>query len=989
MTSLRGQKVCIRTVAGDFFAAPALLELAPQTTWASFMQVAVISSFKSVNQTDTRVKTTVNFNKAMFLANVVPAIRRLESLDAEVSATWPLTTRSDVISFANSPLIPTPSLFAYGIKLELTPKTWLNGVEPDGWTTPGVGEMVASLGNLPRRIPSIIGLDSDEAVTYTFGNSTSNGLTVEWADLGALEPQLLDGTHPQLVGYNVNIEASDGSWTSGPVSLSATETRWELEVPQPLFDAANERKVTLKVTVLPVSHPLANQTFPGMPSWEPTTADIALQQLAPPIVPPELKDFFKQMSQSSYYEFGARFVWEHTETLDLTLEAAKTEVSLWWAPPTSSTLDFVHNVTVVRTDQVNGQGPDETHWVIDALPPGQYKLYLWTQATGRDKVNPRWLDRRSITVESPVATHLSFNLNTFFLSNSPDALNNVRAITFPMRGSHIPAGQTNLLNHIVTALTPVAKNDFNAPADFTAVSFTVSCVVEGLALANFMSTQTANEIQANEFNLASFSNPWLGTYNCSVTCDQLTTTVTETLVVEYDNEASGLLKSDGGSPSGLPSDVPTTLEFSTVPMLPARMHQLRFVFNSTEYLTCKPTPVTSATDIANRVAFDYTWSCLLPPALGANLLPQLRYHSALLAFSDTSSISYQAPNANPFSLRSVSAVNSLLPLQMKSNLPAQLTFDGTGFSVNPARFLSVSMRTVSDGKLWPCDISSSLSNSTFITCLSTKGIGGDVRMLIDVVAAPAGTFTQQFSRGQGDTHDLSFPFAPKPIRIFGCNGANPPVCDTKGASVLLEGVDVGSTQENVQVAVVIDAFVTVPATTVNTTHITFQMPALLDGVSRNPTVSVQRGAGIESAEIFGLFSYELPQLESIQGCSACNGGICDCARAGGDVVTVTGRHLGPSSLRVLFGATLVPTVNHDPVNPSEHITFALPPAIDSGARRALLAVTPDGEFSSGVLYMSYAACPPGTELNPGGHLCTDCQAGEYSFVRCLFESKSI
>ncbi|MES1915755.1 MAG: hypothetical protein MHM6MM_007657, partial [Cercozoa sp. M6MM] len=696
-------------------------------------------------------------------------LNRVTLYFVEFDAAWPASTVHFINHTISTRTIDAPSVFAYGMSLNFTPVDWTNSIAPDGVIAPSSSDMLVLLADHPRQLLPIVGPNKNEAVTYTFGGNTSNHLIIEWADLGAIEPRLLGGTRPQLTGYRLEI---GGDWTRVEF-LDANVSRFEVDVPQTLFDASSALEVFLEVTVTPLSHPDVLDAFPGMPAWQPTIVNnVHLQQLRPPVIAP---GYLQLENQLARHVFAARFKWQHTPVDNNILTLAnppQTHVSLWWAPP-SQTLQFVKNLTVTQLPGINGQPPDETHWLFDSLPPGQYKLFLWTQAHGVDD-NIRWVDRRSVVVESETVSHTALNLNLFYKSTSPTRANGYRAFTFSMGGTSA-SEQHILLRHIERALTPVAASDFDAAEDDSAVSFSVECFVSELPSMRFSETRTLGEIAAfGSYTIASFLNPWFGGYQCTVSCNQLTATSVQVTTVQYADEVSHLRQQVGGAPpQNLSNEMATPLEFTSVPMLPTQLTEMRLEFAQSEYSTCTPSLVTPTAQVNSRSVFDYTWQCVLPAGLGQALQPQVRHGAAFLPFADVAAslVSFLPPVVDPFSLRSISAANDTLPLQMRSNLPAQFTFSGSGFSNDPARLLTVQMRTLTDDKLWPCDVSTSQSNSTFITCLSTKGIGGRARVRVDVIPAPVGSLSQEFSRGVGDVHDVTFPFAPQPQRIYGCDGA--------------------------------------------------------------------------------------------------------------------------------------------------------------------------------------------------------------------------
>ncbi|MES1917047.1 MAG: hypothetical protein MHM6MM_008808, partial [Cercozoa sp. M6MM] len=400
------------------------------------------------------------------------------------------TTTHEITRDTPTLSIDVPSYFAYGVSVTFLHPKWTVNVAPDGVQLPTSAEMVVSVPEIPRRLPPIVG-PQGESITYTYGNGDSNSLAVEWADLASIEPRLLDGPRPQLTGYSVRVSHVTLPWAQAAV-LEASETQWRLHLPQWLFDASSTLDVYLVIMVEPLSHEDVHLDYPDLPAWESTVlGNVHLRQLTPPAIAPT---FLRKEMQPARHEFAARFVWQHTpvdNNIETLASPPQTVVSLWWAPP-SQALQFVKNVTVTQTPGVNGQHTSETHWLFEALPPGQYKLFLWTQAHGFD-LDRHWFNRRSVVVESEIAVHAVLNLNSFFSFEMPTLISNVQNLTFEIGGA-APTEQQLLLDHLAKALTPVAKNDFDAVADFSAVAFAVDCFVKKHPTSNFAETRTLQEM---------------------------------------------------------------------------------------------------------------------------------------------------------------------------------------------------------------------------------------------------------------------------------------------------------------------------------------------------------------------------------------------------------------------------------------------------------------------------------------------------------------
>ena len=125
-----------------------------------------------------------------------------------------------------------------------------------------------------------------------------------------------------------------------------------------------------------------------------------------------------------------------------------------------------------------------------------------------------------------------------------------------------------------------------------------------------------------------------------------------------------------------------------------------------------------------------------------------------------------------------------------------------------------------------------------------------------------------------------------------------------------------------------------------------------------------------------LLSYSPPEITSVSGCTADPGGsgsTTECAREGGQTLTINGHNFGPSGAAktVLVGGEVCPTSD----DTDEQLECTIPPGSGTGKRVLIVAAN---QFSVGTTYtMSYAQCPPGTTLGAGG-ACTSCPAGEFA-----------
>jgi hypothetical protein len=146
------------------------------------------------------------------------------------------------------------------------------------------------------------------------------------------------------------------------------------------------------------------------------------------------------------------------------------------------------------------------------------------------------------------------------------------------------------------------------------------------------------------------------------------------------------------------------------------------------------------------------------------------------------------------------------------------------------------------------------------------------------------------------------------------------------------------------------------------------------GNGKNVDLVVTDSTGLSSFPARSL-SYSPPSITSVTGCTpGSDGSPTECARTGGDIITIVGENFGPSgsSKTVMVGGEVCPTSDDF----GNEMTCTLPPG--TGADKPVLVLAAN-QLSRGDPYtVSLSSCPGGTRVYPVTGACVPCEAGEFS-----------
>jgi hypothetical protein len=253
-------------------------------------------------------------------------------------------------------------------------------------------------------------------------------------------------------------------------------------------------------------------------------------------------------------------------------------------------------------------------------------------------------------------------------------------------------------------------------------------------------------------------------------------------------------------------------------------------------------------------------------------------------------------------------------LDLDTALATPIQFDGNYFYELDWSLVKVTYGPPGNPTLHPCDIIPWQSSTTVITCTTEDGSqGNDNRFQVQVgnyIVIPTDFI-------------LTFPVVPIIHRVVGCpvvSGNGTSECPTEG------GIRISIYGQNF-VALALSASVygqtcTLP-TLVSSSLITCTLPT---GAGTGRPVQVVCAS--QQSPALPLISFANAVITSVTGCTAVAGSnqnVVGCARAGGDVITLTGTNFGATPPVVLIGSSLGLQVTQDQFFPQRKLTITVPP----------------------------------------------------------------
>jgi IPT/TIG domain/Tyrosine-protein kinase ephrin type A/B receptor-like len=243
------------------------------------------------------------------------------------------------------------------------------------------------------------------------------------------------------------------------------------------------------------------------------------------------------------------------------------------------------------------------------------------------------------------------------------------------------------------------------------------------------------------------------------------------------------------------------------------------------------------------------------------------------------------------------------------------------------------------------------------------------------------TALNQVSSESVDTY--KYPIAPIIYRVEGCpvqNGNATENCPTDGGSLTLTMIGAEFTSSQLSAKVGVNDCTDIVYG--GTTNFTCSLPA---GAGVDQPVVVVTGAKFSRSKT--LLSYAYPNITSVQGCAINTAtSTSDCARIGGDNITISGTNFGASEATVLIGGQTCTHTTHAS-SPNSHTQVVCRTPSGTTTDRAVILIQNNGEISSNTGTLSYSQCPVGQYAASGEVTCQLCAKGSYSDTVGLFECK--
>lgn len=154
--------------------------------------------------------------------------------------------------------------------------------------------------------------------------------------------------------------------------------------------------------------------------------------------------------------------------------------------------------------------------------------------------------------------------------------------------------------------------------------------------------------------------------------------------------------------------------------------------------------------------------------------------------------------------------------------------------------------------------------------------------------------------------------------------------------------------------------------------LTCELPA---GSGINQAVRVVSGGLFSPRETF--VDYASATITSVQGCPTDEGSTTtDCARTGGDIITISGDNFGVSGATVLVGTSQCTSLSHNSTTPHTSVSCTVPAG---GGTDPVFLIQSGGRLSSSSGEVSFEPCAAGSYEDPSdGTNCLLCEPGSFT-----------